>query len=169
MAASRLGAVSRATTPPAGPNRPLMTVRNGVCAEGHERQESVGQSARRAATANETGQSARRAATASETEGAPASEQSDSTLELCRPIERGPWALDVGSPQEGRSASVQCGERLVIGTGTGADVRISDRAVSARHVRLTATAHGIVLEDLSSKNGVYVAGARVGTATFSAA
>ena len=133
-----------------------MTVRNGVRAEGHERQESAGQSARRAATA-------------SETEGAPASEQSDSTLELCRPIERGPWALDVGSPQEGRSASVQCGERLVIGTGTGADVRISDRAVSARHVRLTATAHGIVLEDLSSKNGVYVAGARVGTATFSAA
>jgi hypothetical protein len=45
-----------------------------------------------------------------------------------------------------------------IGRGRGADVRIPDPHASRVHARLVATAEGITVEDLGSKNGVRVNG-----------
>lgn len=50
---------------------------------------------------------------------------------------------------------------LVLGTGVGADVRLTDPTVSQRHCRLIHTGSWIEAVDLGSKNGISVAGARV--------
>jgi DNA-binding NtrC family response regulator len=52
-------------------------------------------------------------------------------------------------------------ERLVIGTDAGADLRVFDRTVSGRHCALHVEHGRVVVEDLGSKNGVFVGGARV--------
>jgi pSer/pThr/pTyr-binding forkhead associated (FHA) protein len=53
-------------------------------------------------------------------------------------------------------------ERSIIGRAPDCDVCIaSDRRVSRRHARLTVCAHGVVVEDLGSKGGVFVDGQRV--------
>jgi hypothetical protein len=43
--------------------------------------------------------------------------------------------------------------RLIIGRDSSCDIVVADRQVSRRHARLTQTPHGILLEDLGSKNG----------------
>jgi DNA-binding NtrC family response regulator len=85
----------------------------------------------------------------------------ESTLELTWRGSPGPWVLEVGSSSAGARASLERGGRLVLGSGRDADVRVGDRAVSARHCLVRATDQGIVVEDLGSKNGVFVGGARV--------
>jgi pSer/pThr/pTyr-binding forkhead associated (FHA) protein len=53
-------------------------------------------------------------------------------------------------------------ERSVVGRAVDTDVRIAtDPRVSRRHARLTVCAHGVVIEDLASKGGVYVDGQRI--------
>jgi pSer/pThr/pTyr-binding forkhead associated (FHA) protein len=53
-------------------------------------------------------------------------------------------------------------ERSIIGRAPDADVCIAtDRRVSRRHARLTICAHGVVIEDLGSKGGIYVDGERI--------
>lgn len=53
-------------------------------------------------------------------------------------------------------------ERSMIGRAPDSDVCIAtDRRVSRRHARLTVCAHGVVIEDLDSKCGVYVDGERI--------
>ena len=52
-------------------------------------------------------------------------------------------------------------DRCVIGRGTDCDVSIPDRNLSRRHCELTVCAHGVVVRDLGSKNGVRVDGARI--------
>jgi DNA-binding winged helix-turn-helix (wHTH) protein len=49
----------------------------------------------------------------------------------------------------------------VIGRGPDADVCIDAVGVSRRHARLVVDAAGVTVEDLSSKNGTFVAGTRV--------
>jgi DNA-binding NtrC family response regulator len=53
------------------------------------------------------------------------------------------------------------GERLIVGADAVADVRVFDRAVSGRHCAVFVEAGRPVVEDLGSKNGVFVGGARV--------
>jgi DNA-binding NtrC family response regulator len=53
------------------------------------------------------------------------------------------------------------GERLVIGSDTSTDLRVFDRSVSGRHCALLVREGALVVEDLGSKNGVFVGGARV--------
>ncbi len=53
------------------------------------------------------------------------------------------------------------GATLVAGRDLGCDVPILDPAVSRRHARLSADAGGLTLEDLGSRNGTWVNGARV--------
>src|ERR1044071_7053259 len=87
-----------------------------------------------------------------------------STVELARETDAGPWSVEVGSPACSESFPLTCDARLTLGSGADADVRIDDRTVSAKHARIDATPRGVRVEDLQSKNGVYVGGARVQTA-----
>jgi two-component system, cell cycle response regulator len=67
---------------------------------------------------------------------------------------------------------VVCGSRIgethlitasevVIGRATGADLRIDDEGVSRFHCRLRQTPDGVIVEDLSSRNGTFCNGERV--------
>src|SRR5512142_2589208 len=50
-------------------------------------------------------------------------------------------------------------EGVVVGRGTGADIRVDDPGISRRHVRLVRGASGgVVAEDLGSTNGTFVNG-----------
>jgi DNA-binding NtrC family response regulator len=83
------------------------------------------------------------------------------TLELSRQVEHGPFSVEIGSPTRSCVVPLFPGGRLVLGSGRGADVSVEDRTVSALHARLEATPAGLFVEDLSSRNGVFVSGARV--------
>jgi hypothetical protein len=50
---------------------------------------------------------------------------------------------------------------MLVGRGTGADIVLSGPLVSRRHAELTDTAHGLVVADLGSRNGVFVNGHRI--------
>ncbi|HEX4337431.1 MAG TPA: sigma 54-interacting transcriptional regulator [Polyangiaceae bacterium] len=83
------------------------------------------------------------------------------TLELAREAQRGPWVVEIGSPTHGAVLSLEPGAALTLGSGSRVDAVVEDRTVSAVHARLSATASGILVEDLASRNGVYVGSARV--------
>jgi two-component system, NtrC family, response regulator GlrR len=53
---------------------------------------------------------------------------------------------------------------LVVGTHSDCDVVLSDPRVSRRHCRLSLGGRGVLVEDLSSKNGTFVGGVEVGRA-----
>jgi len=50
---------------------------------------------------------------------------------------------------------------LVLGRGSGSDIVLAGPLVSRRHAELTDTAHGLVVTDLGSRNGVFVNGHRI--------
>src|SRR5450432_123450 len=52
-------------------------------------------------------------------------------------------------------------ERLIIGSAADCDLRVFDRSVSGHHCVLYLDRGRVVVEDLASKNGVLVGGARV--------
>src|SRR5688572_9474317 len=83
------------------------------------------------------------------------------TLELEEPGGRGPWRLVLTGPGFTRSVVLRFGEGLTLGSRGGSQVVIEDAAVSGAHARVTATSTGVVVEDLGSKNGLFVGGARV--------
>lgn len=85
----------------------------------------------------------------------------DPTIELLNATVRGPWLLEVGTIGGSRFVQIGAHDRVVIGSGRTADVKVEDRAVSARHALFVATPSGLVVEDLESTNGVFVGGARV--------
>lgn len=91
------------------------------------------------------------------------------TLELQWSPAPGPWVLEIGSEQGVQLVELEAGHGFVLGSGKLADVRIADRAVSARHCRLSATSRGLELSDLGARNGVFVGGARVGNAMLDGA
>jgi DNA-binding NtrC family response regulator len=88
----------------------------------------------------------------------------DNTLEVTWSGSAGPWVVEIGLEDGWAHSSLPPGGRLVLGSSEGAEVTLADRAVSARHCVLTASDRGVVVEDLSSKNGVFVGGARVSRA-----
>ncbi len=53
---------------------------------------------------------------------------------------------------------------VMIGSGEGADFKLSDPAVSALHCELSADEDGFKVRDLGSKNGVWLGGRRVSAA-----
>jgi len=57
---------------------------------------------------------------------------------------------------------------FVIGTGPGADLRLTDPTVSREHLRLSLTPDGLHVRDDGSKNGTWLGGARIAEATLSA-
>jgi transcriptional regulator with PAS, ATPase and Fis domain len=57
---------------------------------------------------------------------------------------------------------------FLIGTGGGADLRLTDVTVSREHLRLTLLAQGVHLRDEGSKNGTFVGAVRVADAVLGA-
>jgi transcriptional regulator of acetoin/glycerol metabolism len=76
----------------------------------------------------------------------------------------GAWLVELGTPELSRTVELTTGRPLVLGSGRSADVRLSDRCVSSRHCTLAVADGGVRVEDLGSTNGLYVAGARLGSA-----
>jgi DNA-binding NtrC family response regulator len=68
-------------------------------------------------------------------------------------------------PDRGLQLSRSSGS-LSIGTDPGNDLVLTDLTVSRRHALLTITSGGIQIEDLASKNGCWIQGARVTGATI---
>jgi transcriptional regulator of acetoin/glycerol metabolism len=82
-------------------------------------------------------------------------------LELERRPARGPWVLEIGSPDGVASLRLEVGRSLVLGSARRATFRIPDAAVSACHCSVTASPEGVEIADLGSRNGLFVGGARV--------
>jgi DNA-binding NtrC family response regulator len=78
----------------------------------------------------------------------------------------GPWQLEIGTPSGSRLVSLGQGQSVVLGSGSGVDVRVDDEAVSSRHVELHAREDGLAVVDLGSTNGTYVGAARVARAVL---
>jgi transcriptional regulator with AAA-type ATPase domain len=91
------------------------------------------------------------------------------TQELSEPISEGPWRIRVASSladgvragESGRAVTLIMGQTLTIGAHVACQLVIDDPTISARHARVSAGPHGILVEDLGSRNGVYWGGARV--------
>ncbi len=66
----------------------------------------------------------------------------------------------VEGPDRGKSVRSERGS-IIIGSSSDADLVLSDGAVSRAHVKLVPFADGVEITDLESKNGTYVAGARL--------
>ena len=58
-------------------------------------------------------------------------------------------------------------ERMTVGRDPGCDISDSDPRLSRRHAEFLATANGLVVRDLESRNGVRVNGRTVPEATLS--
>jgi DNA-binding NtrC family response regulator len=93
-----------------------------------------------------------------------AGESAVPTLELDEPESNGPWRLIITEASSRRRVTLGCGDTLVIGSRCECQVVLEDPTVSGRHVSVTGARGGIVVEDLGSKNGLFVGGARVGRA-----
>jgi DNA-binding NtrC family response regulator len=91
----------------------------------------------------------------------PNQEHTSPTVECPRVVARGPWRVDVGTENQPASVVLRSGDELTLGSGRAAALRIEDTAVSSLHCRLRVLESGIAVEDLASKNGLYVGGARV--------
>jgi transcriptional regulator with PAS, ATPase and Fis domain len=79
-------------------------------------------------------------------------------------------ALDItvlDGPDAGTSARVDR-PTFVIGSGPGADLRLSDASVSREHLRLSLGADGVQLRDTGSKNGAWVGALRIGEVRLTA-
>jgi DNA-binding NtrC family response regulator len=86
---------------------------------------------------------------------------SGTTLQLARDKPCTTWCIEGGAVCCPSARSLAEGQCVVIGSGPSTDVRVFDRAVSARHCTVGLENGQIVLQDLGSKNGVFVGGARV--------
>src|SRR6478609_6167192 len=84
-----------------------------------------------------------------------------------RPIERlrlaGARIVVVKGPDQGKTLTVTK-EEVVMGTGEGADLQLTDPTVSRLHVSIRGDAHGFLATDLDSKNGTRLGAHRVRSA-----
>ena len=67
-----------------------------------------------------------------------------------------PVVLAIRGPLDGRRWEIQ--DELIIGRGADCNIQIDDRQVSRHHARLLFNDGKVSLEDLSSKNGTFLAG-----------
>lgn len=93
-------------------------------------------------------------------------DSSVSTLELNEPVYRGPWRLRISGPGHSRVVRLSRGQSIVLGASAECHVMLDDPTISGRHANVAASDVGVVVEDLDSKNGVFVGGARVRRATL---
>lgn len=93
-------------------------------------------------------------------------EASASTLELSEPAYGGPWRLKLVGPGPSRTVRLSRGQSLTLGADAACQLCIEDPTISGVHARVSAQDSGVVVEDLGSKNGVFLGGARVQKATL---
>ncbi len=70
------------------------------------------------------------------------------------------WAVEIQDDEGGRLLPISR-SRTVLGGARTADVMIHDASVSGAHCALTVLGSGLAVEDLKSRNGTFVGGARV--------
>ncbi len=92
------------------------------------------------------------------------SEATSDTLVIPACRAEGGWVVEMGTAEESRMVELPENGMLVLGSGRSADVRLEDRCVSSRHCSLSLADGGVRIEDLGSTNGLYVGGARLGSA-----
>jgi hypothetical protein len=76
-----------------------------------------------------------------------------------------PYLIAQSGPLQGERWILQR-DRFLIGRGPECDIVVPDRQISRQHARLSRTADGIQVEDLGSKNGTHVNGARIEAPTL---
>jgi hypothetical protein len=67
----------------------------------------------------------------------------------------------IDGPQAGGSRELRAGDRVTLGRGEESDFLVLDSWASRVHCAVVLQDEGVVLEDLSSKNGTYVNGRRI--------
>jgi transcriptional regulator with AAA-type ATPase domain len=88
------------------------------------------------------------------------------TLDLPREPASGRFMLELGTAHGLLPVPIRSGQRVTLGSGKHACIRLDDRAVSRAHCSVTAQEYGVLVEDLGSRNGVFVGGARVPSAVL---
>ncbi|HKQ67721.1 MAG TPA: sigma 54-interacting transcriptional regulator [Polyangiaceae bacterium] len=88
------------------------------------------------------------------------------TLEMDREKPYATWHVELGPLGVPSARLVGEGERVIFGSGLDCDVRVLDRTVSARHCVVRVEQGALLVEDLGSKNGVFVGGAEVARASL---
>jgi transcriptional regulator with PAS, ATPase and Fis domain len=82
--------------------------------------------------------------------------------DIHRLVVLGAELLVVEGPDAGRSVRANPATVSVIGSGNGADLRLSDPLVSRRHLEVHGEDRGVRLIDRQSRNGTFFHGARIG-------
>jgi DNA-binding NtrC family response regulator len=85
---------------------------------------------------------------------------SGGTLEIAVFERDGSWNVEVQDDAGARRLTL-AQSRVVVGSSGKADVVVADATVSGKHLALTVERGGVTIEDLGSKNGTFVGGARV--------
>jgi DNA-binding NtrC family response regulator len=70
------------------------------------------------------------------------------------------WVVEVQDDGEARRVALSA-ENLVVGTSPEADLVVNDATVSSRHCALRVCEGAVAIEDLGSRNGTFVGGARI--------
>jgi DNA-binding NtrC family response regulator len=82
-------------------------------------------------------------------------------LEVTIPVASGVWIIEAGARASPPSRLVEEGTAAVVGADESCGIRLFDRTVSHRHCRVAAQGGLLVVDDLGSRNGTFVGGARV--------
>jgi two-component system, NtrC family, response regulator HydG len=85
---------------------------------------------------------------------------SSSTVEIPRSAPTTAWVVEVQDEGGARRLALS-GEQLIVGSSAGAGLVLDDATVSARHCALRVCDGAVAIEDLGSRNGTFVGGARV--------
>jgi DNA-binding NtrC family response regulator len=76
------------------------------------------------------------------------------------------WSVEISDGKGLRRFALDEGATLLVGSSSRVDVRLEDPAVSGCHGELGVQRGQLQVRDAGSRNGIYVAGARVEQATF---
>jgi len=85
---------------------------------------------------------------------------SSATLEIAIVPRSHDWTIEVQDDAGARRVPL-ASERVVVGTGRGADLVVTDPTVSSKHCALRVLGSGVTIEDLGSTNGTFVGNARI--------
>jgi DNA-binding NtrC family response regulator len=86
------------------------------------------------------------------------------TVEVADGGIRGPWVLELDGPAGISRVELDGYDNLILGSSDDVELRVPDRAISARHLRIRVLPGGVHLEDLGSRNGLFIGAAKVSSA-----